>query len=379
MPSAGVLDIPSLLEPIPGAKPAGEDPRADPSPTSAYQAVREARKAARAAERAQLAPSENEEEQKLPDWKPVLTGGIQVLRSKAKDLEVTAYVIEALLRQHGYAGLRDGFRLARELVVRYWDDLYPTPDEDGVATRVAPLVGLNGDESEGTLILPMTRVPVTQPTSFERFSLVHYQEALSVDKISDPKVREKKVKDGAITRDMFQRAVAETNGTFYVDLVGDLEQCQQEFAALSKELGDRCGTYGVPSSNIRSALEKTLDIVKDVARAKLPAASSKAEPAPADAAAAGGQAAPNGAVVVPGAIQSREDAFRTLLKVADYFRETEPHSVISYSLEQIVTWGRMSLPELLAELIPEDAPRKNLFKQVGIKPPEPAPKEAAKK
>jgi hypothetical protein len=30
----------------------------------------------------------------------------------------------------------------------------------------------------------------------------------------------------------------------------------------------------------------------------------------------------------------------------------------------------MSLPELLSELIPEEAPRKNVFKQVGIKLPE---------
>jgi hypothetical protein len=39
----------------------------------------------------------------------------------------------------------------------------------------------------------------------------------------------------------------------------------------------------------------------------------------------------------------------------------------------------MPLPELLAELLPDEAPRKSLFKQVGIRPPEPAPKEAGKK
>jgi hypothetical protein len=36
----------------------------------------------------------------------------------------------------------------------------------------------------------------------------------------------------------------------------------------------------------------------------------------------------------------------------------------------VVRWGKMSLPELLVELIPEDNPRSNLFKWVGIKPPE---------
>jgi len=39
-------------------------------------------------------------------------------------------------------------------------------------------------------------------------------------------------------------------------------------------------------------------------------------------------------------------------------------------LEQVANWGKMSLPELLSELIPDEGPRKNVFKQVGIKPPE---------
>ena len=71
-----------------------------------------------------------------------------------------------------------------------------------------------------------------------------------------------------------------------------------------------------------------------------------------------------------GRIQSREDAFRSLLQVAEFFKRTEPHSPISYALEQAVRWGRMPLPDLLAELIPEEAARLQLFKLVGISPPE---------
>jgi type VI secretion system protein ImpA len=72
-----------------------------------------------------------------------------------------------------------------------------------------------------------------------------------------------------------------------------------------------------------------------------------------------------------GEIRDREDAFQTLLKVADFFRRTEPHTPVSYALEQAVRWGRMALPELLAELIPDEQPRVTLFKQVGIRPPAP--------
>ncbi len=44
--------------------------------------------------------------------------------------------------------------------------------------------------------------------------------------------------------------------------------------------------------------------------------------------------------------------------------------MIPFALDQAANWSRMSLPELLMELIPEEAARKNLFKQVGIKPPD---------
>ncbi|HMB08198.1 MAG TPA: hypothetical protein VKP69_31265, partial [Isosphaeraceae bacterium] len=130
----------------------------------------------------------------------------------------------------------------------------------------------------------------------------------------------------------------------------------------------------------------TLDTIKDLARDKLSAMQAAAAAGAAvagDGAAGGPAAAGGGAAAAPGVpvdvIQNREDAFRALLKVADYFRHAEPHSIVSYALEQVVHWGRLSLPELLTELIPDEAPRKNIFKQVGIKPSEPPPKEAAKK
>ena len=63
---------------------------------------------------------------------------------------------------------------------------------------------------------------------------------------------------------------------------------------------------------------------------------------------------------------TREDAFRSLLQVADFFRRTEPHSPVSYALEQAVRWGRMPLPELLQELISDEAVRKDLFRRTGI-------------
>src|SRR5512135_1813636 len=123
MPSSAVLNFEKLLAPFPGENPAGVDLRADPSPVSDYYTIKGARETARATERL-ISKGEVTDP---PDWRSVVDRGTKVLSEKSKDLQIATYLIEALLRQHGYAGLRDGFRLARELVEKYWDQLYPLP------------------------------------------------------------------------------------------------------------------------------------------------------------------------------------------------------------------------------------------------------------
>ncbi len=173
MPSAETLDLKRLAAPIAGANPAGADLRAEAGPGSAYYRVKDARTAARAAERRESA---GDADAPPADWRPVLQHGAEALAEKSKDLEIAAYLVEALVRLHGFAGLRDGFRLTRELIDAFWDGLYPLPDEDGVETRLAPLTGLNGADAEGTLSGPILRVFITDGAAGQ-LSCSHYQEA----------------------------------------------------------------------------------------------------------------------------------------------------------------------------------------------------------
>jgi type VI secretion system protein ImpA len=359
------VDYQKLLAPISADKPTGADPRGDSSHTSLYQRTRTARSEARAAERRQAAGGEGDGgDTAPPDWKAVRDLGFKSLTEQAKDLEITAYVTEALLRLNDFAGLRDGFRLARELIEKYWDTLYPMPDEEGLATRIAPLVGLNGDDAEGTLIAPIARVPMTDTPNGERFSRAHYNEANLLKKTTDPKLLQKKLESGAVSLEIFQRAVTETKPEFYQALVADLKACMAEYAKLGETLDKRCQGQAPPTSNIRTALTEYLDIVNQVAREKLVVTAEKTEAAPKEAAPAPG--APAKPAAAPGVIQSRDDALNSLMKAAEFFRKTEPHSPLSYALDQVVRWGRMPLPELWTELI-ADEPRKAVFKQIGIR------------
>jgi type VI secretion system protein ImpA len=375
MASAEVVDFAKLLKPIPGDNPAGTDLRADRSPGGLYDLIKDARSAARAAERQQLIGSEAAETNP-PDWNPVVQNATKALAEKSKDLELTAYLIEALLRKHGFAGLRDGFRLAREVADQFWEKLYPLPDEEGVENRVAALTGLNGADAEGTLLVPIARVPLTERTSVGCYSWSDYQSANALDKVTDPKAREKRLAQGGVTGEAFRKAVSESSSPFFVNLVEDLNGSLDEFAKLDAVLKKRCGEQAAPpTSKIRDALVACLDAVKHVARAKLPVPE---KPPPDKDKEKKKEDNGNIPAESPDVIRTREDAFKHLLRVAEYFHRTEPHSIVAYTLEQVVRWGRMPLPELLTELIPEENPRKAFFRQVGIRPPEPPGKESKK-
>jgi len=369
MGSAEILDLAKLLAPIPGDNPAGADPRTDFSPTSLYREIRDARAKAREAERRDIYEDEGQPEAAAADWKPIMKLGVKLLAEQVKDLEVVALLTEAMVREHGFAGLRDCFRLTRGLVEAFWDGLYPAPDDEGVITRVAPLTGLNGEEGDGLLVGPIGKIPITGGQSMGPFSSSQYQQALELDRIQDPdKLARRLEQPGVVSMQMFDAAVSETSPEFFRELLDDISECSSEFEGLSTALEERCGKdesgypLAPPSSNIRNVLQDCLDNVKRISAHLFGEEDEESEEdGEGEAAAYGGK---GGAALSQ--VRNREDAFRALLKVAEFFKRTEPHSPVSYALEQAVRWGRMPLPDLLGELIPDETSRQQLYKLVGI-------------
>ena len=369
MASPDILDFDRLLEPIPGENPAGEALREDFSPTAVYQTIKMARETARAAER-NAWDDEGESSSSQAEWRPILQLVPDAIAEKSKDLEITAWLAEALVREHGFAGLRDAFRLARELAERFWDHLYPLPDEDGVMTRVAPITGLNGEDADGVLITPLANVPLTAPGTYRGLSLADYKQAADLEQVGDPDLRSQRIDQGAVSMQMFDKSVLETPPDFFVNLYADLEACREEFTKLGAVLEERCGQdesgypLSPPTSNIRNALEACHDCLRSVAGGILDGPEEESTEESGET-----SDGPAGASTAKGK-RTRDAAFRELLDVAEFFKRTEPHSPVSYALEQAVRWGKMPLPELLTELIPEEMTRDQLFKLVGIKPPQ---------
>jgi type VI secretion system protein ImpA len=365
MASANRLPLESLLAPIAGDNPAGVDLRADTSPTSTYYKLKDARFGARAQERDLDAAAEVTE--LLPEWRTILDLAPKVIAEQSKDLEVTAWLIEALIRRYGFGGLRDGFLLARGLVENFWEHLYPLPDEEGVPTKVAPLTALNGEGADGTLIQPIRKVHLTEGMDPGPFAAWHYEQARNLAGVTGEEAREWHLSAGAVTMDQIKASQKATTPKFFIDLVDDLKQCQEAFAALTAALDKACGADAPPSSSIRDGLEAALVIAMDLGRDALATRQTGGAQPSADGA---GAAAPTGRGIAGGDLGSREDAFSTLLRVAEFFRHSEPHSPVSYTLEELVRRGRMSLPDLLNELINDPTQRRSYYVVAGMKPPE---------
>jgi type VI secretion system protein ImpA len=56
-------------------------------------------------------------------------------------------------------------------------------------------------------------------------------------------------------------------------------------------------------------------------------------------------------------------------RLAAQFRIAEPHSPLSYTLDDAVRRARLGLPELLKEMMPDLQARSAILSGLGIKPP----------
>ena len=361
-----VIDIEALLAPISEEQPAGTDPRSDTSPVSIYYRAKDARNAGRSAERAltDLGGAIPEE------WETVLDTTQEILTTKGKDLEVLSWMIEALIRTDGFAGLRDGFKATAGIVSRYFEQCFPELDDDGIEGKVTSIAGLNGAGAVGMLIQPIRLTPITRGSTAS-YSLWNYERALELEKITDANKRQARIDAGAVPMAQFTQSVAETPASEFVNTVNTIDECLAALAEMDKAFTEVAGADAPPVSALREILEQVSGTIRHFAADKIAAAAllePVAEPEAETTVAADGTTTIQTAVVrkIDG-YASREEALAELTRIASYFRKTEPHSPISYTLQDAVRRSRMTLPELLNELSEDPALVKRILLAAGIR------------
>jgi len=372
------LNLEKLLAPIADAAPAGTDLRQDFSSNSLYYRLRDARAEARTSERAiesgglASGPAEGGASvhdltaAALANWRIVRELATEALSSDSKDLEIATWLTEALLRTDGLVGLAAGCRLLAGLADGFWDEFFPQPDEDGLAGRLACVAGLNGMGGAGTLVQPLRRIRLFERGDGTPLELWQYEQSRDVAGIGDAAVRQQRLAAGILPFEVVESEARQACGDVFSTLGTQAAEACEAWQTFGEVFDRHAGADAPATSHIRGLLEQIKDVAKLFA---VPATDGPEEPPLATLEQPAGVVATSRPVSLTGAFASREDALRALGQIADFFRRTEPHSPLAYTLQEAVRRGRMTWPELLAEIVPDPTSRSAILSSLGIRPP----------
>jgi len=94
-------------------------------------------------------------QEKISDWRKVFEVCIHALTKKSKDLQIAAWMTQALMHIHGLHGLYEGLETIQKLCTHFWATLHPQIEEDDEGFRCSPLVWLNEKVAPSVRSIPL--------------------------------------------------------------------------------------------------------------------------------------------------------------------------------------------------------------------------------
>lgn len=361
------MNLVALLTPINGDSPAGEDL----SFSTEFDLIAELRRE----DDPTLDQGEWVTALKVADWPGVASTCEDLLRQRTKDLRLTMWLTEALALTRGFEGLAQGLTLCHDLCERYWDTLHPQADDGDMEQRVGNIAWL----LQRLVSLPATR-PITRGRHGASHSLQDLAVARSLQALQErsPDEAARQVQD-KVTVEQFMRALRETPRDWLAAQHEHVQSAQAQLLRWQALIDTRLGADGPSFVPAKEALEAACDEVTRLAREMgaldFAALHEPAAPASASAGEAGQGAAH--AVTAPlhtlslaprGPVASRAQALQQLREVAQFFRQTEPHSPVAYLADKAVTWAEMPLHEWLRRVVKDQGSMAHLHELLGIEP-----------
>lgn len=358
-----------LLSPIAGENPSGVDVRYD-TKLLLYDKIKEARR-----EDDGLNQGAWQQERKTANVPQVLQLTQDALATKTKDLQLAAWLSEALLRSEGFGGLRQGLTLCQGLIANFWESLFPPIDDGDLELRAAPLDWLGS-----ALDISLKNVPLTRSglgfLKYQESRLVGYEANTQGDK--EKKQRAERIKEGKLTPEDFDKAFVETPKAFYVTTEKDLDGCLAALKSLDETCDEKFGNAGPALGKLKTALETIRHTVHGLLEKKRetepdPVEESPAE-ASADGAAADGTGAPAGArgagpsivisVMTSSEPADRREVIASVAKAAAFLRQREPLSPAPYLMMRGLRWGELRAAARLSNAALLEAPPTELRQQI---------------
>jgi type VI secretion system protein ImpA len=362
-----MLPFQDLLAPISAPSPAGED--------LFFSAEVDAIKAAREFDDPSIDQGNDwQKPLKVADWPLVFKQCQILLTTRTKDLRVAVWLMEAAAQLHQFEGVAAGFELLDSLCERFWADLHPLMDEgdadDRAEQRVRNLMWLRTHATQWVQNIALTQDPDL------RYSWHDF--------VAGQALIQKGDKDAQKHWDLAKR---KSKPAFYEGLIAQVKTCFTRAAKFEAQLDALLGPQAPSFRAFKETLENILSHLQrwgTEVGLKPPAASSFAasppppgvmskaahalssasgalgtmtqafvRPPPSNLSAAMTSSATTSAATsgTAGPIQNREQALGLLREVAEFFRQTEPHSPVAYLADKAAMWGDMPLHAWLQTVV----------------------------
>jgi type VI secretion system protein ImpA len=340
MPAPFEIDIETLLQPISDQEPAGVLLRYE----GTYDKIREARRE----DDPTLPQGVWEKPLKTADWGAVHTLCTDALARRSKDLQIAVWLAEAWVKHAGVAGATQGEKLLLGLCEGFWDTMFPELTA-GTEARANLF-----DWIDDVVASVLRRLPITEPTSTSpAYTAADWEAGLPNAGAPSARAGRGGEEPAEVTRESFLAKLSLTKYARWSEHQRAIEEATASALALEKALEGRIDQPAVlrrtravlrtMASIVEQGLHATKDQAPLTASPSAPAAAGGGEPSSSDAA---HQIASIGAP-----IRSRSEAYLRLTEAADYLLRTEPHSPVPYLVKRAISWGNMSLAELLYEFI----------------------------
>lgn len=343
MPSEPVLDVPALLAPIPG-----DDPAGGPTPFDVRQKLDEGRKEVDPSTFAADDPMRPTEFQHA-DWSGIVKIAKDSLTTKSKDLLVGARLTEALVKVHGFAGLRDGLKLLTGMLTECWDRLNPKVDDPSdLDMRAGPFEWLDDADRGGRFPSTIRQVPLVAGEE-TKFSWVDWK-------------RGQETQDRAAA-ELFEKAVAAASPEHCYGLAEDLDAAREALDALTAALTEKLAAVAPGMLQLRRAIDDCRALVGMIVQRKpKPGADTESpETPPADAGTTASSATP-----APTLGRSRDALYRQITEIAAQLERLEPHSPVPYLLRRAATLGAMPFPDMIRSFVRDENVIQEMIRELDI-------------
>jgi type VI secretion system protein ImpA len=364
--AARTPNIEDLLEPISAEKPAGESLQY----AGLYDELREARR-----EEVNLEQGDWKRDLKVADWHLVARIASDALAHKTKDLQVCAWLAEALVMLDGFDGCLDGLRLSRGLVERYWETIHPEAEDGDLDARVNSIAWL--DRRLGELIrhVPILSGPDGDLAYFQWEETRRYVVPENLDELGSDElravadVRRQAAEEGKTTSEEWRAAAARTSREALERQAETLAACTQELRALDRVVDELFGREAPSLLSLRTSLEDIRSLVDNLVREKRALDPTFREVEP-EVVTSDGTTTPTAAVAavgVGGPIRTRDEALACLGAAAEFFRRNEPHSPVFFLVQRAIRWGHMPFESWLRDVIKNEGVLDELRETLGLR------------